>query len=467
MSIKSFSDFLTEDTKEISFVFGRFNPPTIGHEKLFDKLKTQARSGPYRIYGSKSNDPKSNPLEFKDKIKFLRKMFPKHARNVMADKDVRNVLDVVVKLYDQGFTKITMVAGSDRVKEFDILLNKYNGVKSRHGFYNFEGAINVVSAGERDPDAEGATGMSASKMRAAAQQNDLNLFSKGLPSNFSPTDLFNAVRKGMGLKESHSFRKHVELPPVSETREDYIEGSLFKVGDIVKIKETNELGEIIVCGSNYVMVEAESVKKRCWLDAVELFEEGGAGDWGTIKGLMRYLKDTPGQPKNLGEKEDPDIGKRKGVQPKGYYAKDAEGKKMAKSTKQKRAAQFAKQAKMDDDNPAAYKPAPGDKSAKTKPSQHTKKFKQIYGEMAEHLTFEDFMVEEKSTDAALKKKADKSGMPLGILKKVFNRGVAAWRTGHRPGTTAVQWGLARVNSFVTKSSGTWGKADADLAKQVG
>ena len=467
MSIKSFSDFLTEDTKEISFVFGRFNPPTIGHEKLFDKLKTQARSGPYRIYGSKSNDPKSNPLEFKDKIKFLRKMFPKHARNVMADKDVRNVLDVVVKLYDQGFTKITMVAGSDRVKEFDILLNKYNGVKSRHGFYNFEGAINVVSAGERDPDAEGATGMSASKMRAAAQQNDLNLFSKGLPSNFSPTDLFNAVRKGMGLKESHSFRKHVELPPVSETREDYIEGSLFKVGDIVKIKETNELGEIIVCGSNYVMVEAESVKKRCWLDAVELFEEGGAGDWGTIKGLMRYLKDTPGQPKNLGEKEDPDIGKRKGVQPKGYYAKDAEGKKMAKSTKQKRAAQFAKQAKMDDDNPAAYKPAPGDKSAKTKPSQHTKKFKQIYGEMAEHLTFEDFMVEEKNTDAALKKKADKSGMPLGILKKVFNRRVAAWRTGHRPGTTAVQWGLARVNSFVTKSSGTWGKADADLAKQVG
>ena len=467
MSIKSFSDFLTEDTKEIAFVFGRFNPPTIGHEKLFDKLKTQARSGPYRIYGSKSNDPKSNPLEFKDKIKFLRKMFPKHARNIMADKDVRNVLDVVVKLYDQGFTKVTMVAGSDRVKEFDILLNKYNGVKARHGFYNFEGAINVVSAGERDPDAEGATGMSASKMRAAAQQNDLNLFSKGLPSNFSPTELFNAVRKGMGLKESHSFRKHIELPPVSETREDYIEGSLFKVGDIVRIKETNELGEIIVCGTNYVMVEAESVKKRFWLDAIELFEEGGAGDWGTIKGLMRYLKDTPGQPKRMEGKEDPDIGKRKGSQPKGYYAKDAKGNEMSKSTKQKRAAQFAKQAKMDDDDPKAYKPAPGDARAKTKPSKHTQKFKQMFGEMAEHLTFEDIMVEEKGTDAALKKKADKSGMPLSILKKVFNRGVAAWRTGHRPGTTAVQWGLARVNSFVTKSSGTWGKADADLAKQVG
>ena len=459
MSIKSFSDFLTEDTKEVSFVFGRFNPPTIGHEKLFNQLKKVARSGAYRIYASKSVDPKKNPLQFKDKIKFLRKMFPKHARSIMADKDVRNVLDIAVKLYDQGFTKVTMVAGSDRVREFDILLNKYNGQKAKHGFYNFEGAINVVSAGERDPDAEGATGMSASKMRAAAQQNDLNVFSKGLPSNYNPTDLFNSVRKGMGLKESRNFRKHVELPPVSETREDYVEGSLFKVGDIVRIKETNELGEIIVCGTNYVMVEAESVKKRFWLDSVELFEEGGAGDWGTIKGLMRYLKDTPGQ-RHFNEKEDPDIGKRKGSQPAGYY------KGLGKSTKSKRAAQFKKQAKMDDDNPAAYKPAPGDARAKTKPSKHTKKFKQMYGEMAEHLTFEDFMVEAKGTDAALKKKADKSGMPLGILKKVFNRGVAAWRTGHRPGTTAVQWGLARVNSFVTKSSGTWGKADADLAKQV-
>ena len=112
------------------------------------------------------------------------------------------------------------------------------------------------------------------------------------------------------------------------------------------------------------------------------------------------------------------------------------------------------------------KPAPGDATAKTKPSSHTKKFKQMYGEMAEHISFEDFFTEAKGANAALKKKADKSGMPLGILKQVFKRGVAAWKTGHRPGTNAVQWGLARVNSFVTKSSGTWGKADKDLAAKV-
>ena len=86
--------------------------------------------------------------------------------------------------------------------------------------------------------------------------------------------------------------------------------------------------------------------------------------------------------------------------------------------------------------------------------------------MAEHLTIQDFTVNEQNADAALQKKADKTGMPLGILKQVFKRGVAAWRTGHRPGTNAVQWGLARVNSFVTKSAGTWGKADKDLAAKV-
>ena len=454
MSIKSFSDFLTEQSKEVTFVFGRFNPPTIGHEKLFDALKKHSRGGIYRIYASKSVDNKKNPLIFKDKVKFLRKMFPKHARNVMADMDVRNVLDIAVKLYDQGFTKITMVAGSDRLKEFDILLNKYNGKKAKHGFYNFEGSINIVNAGERDPDAEGAAGMSASKMRAAAQQNDLQLFAKGLPSNFSPTELFNAVRKGMGLKESHNFRNHIELTPVSETREEYIEGSLYKVGDTVKIKKTNEVGKIVVCGTNYIMVEANDVKKRLWLDDVVEYNE-----LGTDSALKKYLKDTPFS-KFVKEKEDPDIGKRKGSQPAGYY------KGLGKSTKSKRAAQFAKQSKMDDDNPAAYKPAPGDATAKTKPSKHTKKFKQMYGEMAEHLTFEDFVITEQDTKKALQKKAEKSGMPYGILKKVFDRGVAAWRTGHRPGTTAVQWGLARVNSFVTKSKGTWGKAHKDLAAKV-
>ena len=429
MAFKSFNDYLTEEKGEITFVFGRFNPPTVGHQKLFDKLKSVS-SGTYRIYGSKSQDPKKNPLNFKQKVKFLRKMFPKHARSVMADSDVRHVMDIAVKLYDQGYTKVNMVAGSDRVKEFDVLLNKYNGVKARHGFYEFKDKIQVISAGERDPDAEGVTGMSASKMRAAAEEGSLQTFAKGVPSGYNPKELSNAVRKGMGIKESPKFREHVELPKVSETREEYVEGNLFAAGDTVVLKETSDVGTIKVCGSNYLVVEFGQWKKRVWLDQVELLE-----------------KMTVAQ-------------KRKRSN---YYDDDSKDGKLSKSTAAKRHAQFAKQTKMDDDDPAAYKPAPGDADAKTKPSKHTNKYKQMFGE----LNFEDFSVEEGKADTALQKKADKSGMPLGILRQVYNRGVAAWRTGHRPGTTPQQWGLARVNSFVTKSSGTWGKADKDLAAKVG
>jgi len=451
MTLKRFSDYLAEATKEVTFVFGRFNPPTTGHEKLFDTLKKVSKGGAYRIYASKSEDKKKNPLAFNDKVKFMRKLFPKHARNIMADKDVRTALDIAVKLYDQGFTKVTMVAGSDRVKEFEKLLNKYNGQKSRHGFYQFESNINVVSAGKRDPDSESVDGMSASKMRMAAEFGESSAFLAGLPSGTNQklaTDLYNAVRKGMGLKKE-SYRPHIELPTLSETREEYVEGNIFNEGQLVEMKDSGEVGKIQRKGSNYLLVNFGDFRKRVWLDSVNEYYEIGTDEY------TKYLKkNTPGE-----KTED-----RKKMTVKQKIAKSGYYKGLAKSTNKKRHAQFAKQSKMDDDNPAAYKPAPGDKEAKTKPSKHTKKYKQMYGET---FTFEDYMVETKGqAKAAIKKKAEKSGMPYSILKKVFDRGVAAWRTGHRPGTTPVQWGLARVNSFVTKSSGTWGKADSDLAKQV-
>ena len=148
--------------------------------------------------------------------------------------------------------------------------------------------------------------------------------------------------------------------------------------------------------------------------------------------------------------QDKDVKSKPGTQPKKYY------KTLSKSEKEKRAAHFAKQKYRKSDDDDDYKPAPGDKGAKTKPSKHTKKFKQMYGEVAD--------LNEKIK--GLENKAKKSGMPYGILKKVYDRGMAAWKGGHRPGTTQQQWAFARVNSFVTKSSGTWGKADKDLAAKV-
>ena len=148
--------------------------------------------------------------------------------------------------------------------------------------------------------------------------------------------------------------------------------------------------------------------------------------------------------------QDKDVKSKPGTQPKKNY------KTLSKSEKEKRAAHFAKQKYRKSDDYDDYKPAPGDKGAKTKPSKHTKKFKQMYGEVAD--------LNEKIK--GLENKAKKSGMPYGILKKVYDRGMAAWKGGHRPGTTQQQWAFARVNSFVTKSSGTWGKADKDLAAKV-
>ena len=296
--IKSFSQYIVEaDNKAVHFVFGRFNPPTTGHELLFEKLKSIS-NGSYRIYCSKSVDTKKNPLQFKDKVKFLRKMFPKHARSVMADKNVRTSMDICVLLYDQGYTEVTMVVGSDRLTEFKTLLNKYNNVKSRHGYYNFQEGIKVVSAGDRDPDSDNVSGMSASKMRSAAAANDLDLFMQGVPKAYKGAqELMNAVRKGMGLKENTFIRRNLKLVPVSDIRENYIEGKLFEEGNEVIIKATGKFGTIKRLGSNYVSVYVEGVAKpqRFWLDDISLVEENGAGDIGTEKLINRYQSDTPGE----------------------------------------------------------------------------------------------------------------------------------------------------------------------------
>ena len=316
------------------FTFGRFNPPTIGHGKLLAKVASLATGNDYRIYASQSNDAKKNPLQYKEKIKVMRKMFPKHGRNIIEDKNAKTALHIASILHDQGFTKITMVVGSDRIKEFEKLLKQYNGSKGRHGFYDFKDGIEIASAGERDPDAEGVSGMSASKMRQAAIDGDFKLFSKGLPKAYGEDmTLFNLIRKRMGLKEMTNFRKHIQLPELSETREKYIAGEIFNVGDKAYVGE--------------LQVTIRERKSNFIID-----EEGD-------KYFIQSLSE-----------------KKKKIN-KTY------GKGLSKSTKDKRQAQFNKQAKMDDDDPRAYKPAPGDARAKTKLSKHTIAYRKKFGEFVE------------------------------------------------------------------------------------
>ena len=196
----------------MALAFGRFNPPTIGHEKLLRKV-AQTPGDFKHVYLSKSQDSTKNPLTPTQKIKYMRDMFPQHRAMFRIPKS-NMILDIATEIYNDGYTNINFVAGSDRVQEFKTILNRYNNVKSRHGFYNFKN-IKVISAGERDPDAEGATGMSASKMRKAVAQGDLKSFEKGLPRGFrGEKDLFRDVAKGMrvdwrkALAANYGMRNH-------------------------------------------------------------------------------------------------------------------------------------------------------------------------------------------------------------------------------------------------------------------
>ena len=358
--INSFKSFLIEEDKTIFFTFGRMNPPTTGHEKLMNELSKKSGRNPYRVFLSQSSDNKKNPLDYNYKVKTVRKFFPKHARSVMLDKKVKNVFDAVTKLYDEGYKNINMVVGSDRTNEFKKLLEKYNGVKGRHGLYKFN-KINVISAGDRDPDADDVSGMSASKMRKLAGDGDFTQFSQGLPKSVSNNEakkVYNEVRKGMGLKEQKHFQNKLIFEPVSEKREDYVKGHLFDIGDRVTFMGSDELASVTSLGSNYIIVEQNGRSYRKWIDDVELVEK---------------KKSKEGNQK---VRQDPDVKKAPGTQPAPYYGG------LSKSTKKKRLAHFKKYSKYDDDNPAAYKPAPGDARAKTKPSKHTLKYRRMYGEDA-------------------------------------------------------------------------------------
>ena len=218
--MKTYQKFISEKRGDtVIFTFGRFNPPTVGHEKLITAVQSVAKSkgGDFFVYPSHSQDPKKNPLSQPQKIKYMKKMFPKYKRNIIASTG-KTALAIASELYSKGYTNLVMVVGSDRVQEFQRILDRYNGEDKAHGFYDYD-KIEVVSAGERDPDAEGVEGMSASKMRAAAVAGDFKSFRMGTPKTLSDADtkkLFNDIRKGMQLEVVKEGRKWKEIDFTTE-----------------------------------------------------------------------------------------------------------------------------------------------------------------------------------------------------------------------------------------------------------
>ena len=609
--------------------WGRLNPVTIGHEKLVNKVKSEAkkRGAMPHVYISHTQDAKKNPLDYNTKYNFARKAFG----SVVTKSNAKTIIQVLQEVEKMGHNEVTVIVGSDRVSEFKTFTSKYNGKD-----YTFD-KLEVISAGERDPDAEGVSGMSASKMRAVAQAGDYDSFKTGTPSKMSEKDkkaMYDKIRSVMGVNEEievddsdfdisdqelDAFVKMIDLESLDEESELDEEFEMFleemeltertplnisqrmaigrrmkrlaprmkrqreirkkRMADKPRLEKRARKAAIKLLrkrfagkqGQNYASLspgakmsvdriiqkkmamvgkiskrllpkirkaEIERLKKarsgpqkesidarfesilsestqamiqkiweeeedegtnsklvtmlrQAFRDPVERMLviralKGGSKSLQNpklrpfiLKLLNRLLDATQDDPsmfakmrdklrrmsqaddKEVKEAQDPDIKDREGTQPAKYHAG------LKKSTKAKRDAHFKKYAGKPDDQKTAYKPAPGDARAETKPSKHTQKYKAMYGEDM-NAAFEAFIteeyIEEKALDG-LKKKAEKSGISYGILKKVYDRGMAAWKSGHRPGATPQQWAYARVNSFLTGGK-TRTTADADLWKQA-
>jgi hypothetical protein len=500
-----------EKSKSVVLTFGRFSPPTIGHEKLVNKIKdvAAARKADPMVFTSHTYDKKKNPLTYDQKIHFLQIAFGP----VVKKTNARTLIEVSKELSGK-YENLIVVVGSDRVPEFQTLLDKYNGKE-----FEFK-TIEVVSAGERDPDADDVSGMSASKLRSLAVEGDFETFKKGLPSKLKAhsKEVYETVLKGMKLMEDFEEDGTLEEKINPLTFMQRLRRSMVMKRYHGKIEAARKRAQNRRASPEKIKDRAQ--KRALAILRARLSKTKSYGEMSPAEKLaldQRLTRIPQAVINRIATKQIPIVRKAESERfaamsrPKNESVDDEfemflenfmlESDNLnkdyhaglSKSTIAKRQAHFNKGAAMDDDNPAAYKPAPGDARAKTTPSVHTKRFHRLFnkeGTVKHDMRFKrykpkvniyestesyfeelDDLIESvelifEEPKEGLKKKAEKTGISYGILKKVFDRGVAAWRTGHRPGTTPEQWGYARVNSFATKGPGTWGKADADLAAKV-
>ena len=264
-----------ETTETLTVAFGRFNPPTVGHGKLLAAAKKAAAGEDLKIYPSRSQDPKKNPLDPDMKVGFMKKMFPDYEENIVNDAEMRSIFNVLTTADEQGYKSVNIIVGSDRQSEFESLAQKYNG-----DLYNFD-LIRVISAGVRDADAEGVEGMSASKMRKAVVDDDFDAFRRGTPKELNDGDtqaLFDAVRSGMKIKaKKKEVAEMWEIAPKFDARglrDQYVNGFIYKIGDIVESLHTGLIGEIVRRGTNHLIcVTKENYMFKSWIRDVMEYDE--------------------------------------------------------------------------------------------------------------------------------------------------------------------------------------------------
>ena len=255
----------------LTLAFGRFNPPHAGHQQLMDIAAQSAEQeeSDYIIVPSRSNDKKKNPLDADTKVSMMRQMFPQHSERIINDTGNKTIFDVLKKAHNDGYANVRIIAGQDRVKEFDKLSQNYNG-----SLYQFD-ALEVLSSGERDPDSDGVEGLSSSRMRLAAMEGDFKTFRSGLPEDVprkQAMSLFDTVRQGMGVDEVKECWNIWEIAPKDDPenlREAYIKKEVFDIGTKVENVNTGLIGRIIRRGANHLIcVTEDNIMFKSWIKDV-------------------------------------------------------------------------------------------------------------------------------------------------------------------------------------------------------
>ena len=292
----------------LTIAFGRFNPPHAGHMQLMDTAASAAEGdeGDYIIVPSRSNDPKKNPLDPDTKVSMMRQLFPQHSAKIQNDQNTRTIFDVLKKAHNDGYTNVRIVGGADRVNEFNKLANNYNGA-----LYQFDN-VEVISSGDRDPDSEGVEGLSASRMRLAAAENDFKTYYQHLHSEQPMIDpetgepmmqvdpetgefltdpetgemipamelvplvkrnmakqMFADTRASMGINEEWGIWEMAPKFDQQTLRENYVSETIFRIGQWVENMNTGLVGRIIRRGANHLIcVTEDKIMFKSWIKDV-------------------------------------------------------------------------------------------------------------------------------------------------------------------------------------------------------